>query len=221
MKNNKSKKPITKFVLIPVLVILLVLFFLFNAFKTTVYDTGFYQGEHEKLGIYDKYGKNLVDSTTENLFSHLQEGTPLSGFFSERDKAHMVDVRELINSAFIFYYILIILIIICFLLLYLFDKKEFVKNISKSFIAAGFVTLSLALFAYILKGAFSSIFTGFHKLFFTNELWLLNPETDKLINIFPEQFFFDITALILYRALISAVVLVIIGVALYYLLKKR
>ncbi len=36
---------------------------------------------------------------------------------------------------------------------------------------------------------FSRAFILFHKLFFTNDLWLLNPKTDWMIRLLPESFF--------------------------------
>ena len=36
---------------------------------------------------------------------------------------------------------------------------------------------------------FSRAFILFHKLFFTNDLWLLNPETAWMIRLLPESFF--------------------------------
>ena len=36
---------------------------------------------------------------------------------------------------------------------------------------------------------FTGFWTTFHQLFFTNDLWLLNPATDLMINLFPEAFF--------------------------------
>jgi len=41
--------------------------------------------------------------------------------------------------------------------------------------------------------AFDPIFTAFHKLSFSNDLWLLDPNTDYLLKMFPEGFFLDAT----------------------------
>ena len=38
---------------------------------------------------------------------------------------------------------------------------------------------------------FNKYFTLFHEIFFTNDLWLLDPRTDLLIRMLPEGFFFD------------------------------
>src|SRR5699024_3895128 len=36
---------------------------------------------------------------------------------------------------------------------------------------------------------FNGFWIHFHKLLFSNDLWLLNPATDRMINMFPESFF--------------------------------
>jgi len=38
---------------------------------------------------------------------------------------------------------------------------------------------------------FSQLFLQFHFLSFSNDLWLLDPRRDRLIQLFPEGFFFD------------------------------
>jgi len=39
---------------------------------------------------------------------------------------------------------------------------------------------------------FNSFWTSFHLLFFSNNLWLLDPSTDILIMMVPGEFFFDL-----------------------------
>ena len=55
-----------------------------------------------------------------------------------------------------------------------------------------YVTI-LALLACI---DFDSLFILFHKVAFTNDLWLLNPQTDLLIRLMPIEFFVSYAAII-------------------------
>lgn len=43
---------------------------------------------------------------------------------------------------------------------------------------------------------FNKYFIKFHEIFFTNDLWLLNPLTDRMIMLLPEVFFRDIVLVI-------------------------
>ena len=40
---------------------------------------------------------------------------------------------------------------------------------------------------------FTGCFTVFHKIFFTNNLWLFDESTDYMIRMLPEEFFSDMT----------------------------
>ena len=62
--------------------------------------------------------------------------------------------------------------------------------------AAGVLAVFLAAMALWGIFDFDSLFTAFHRLLFTNELWLLNPETDLLIRICPESMFAAMAAII-------------------------
>ena len=46
------------------------------------------------------------------------------------------------------------------------------------------------LLAALLRGqGFARLFTGAHELLFSNDLWLMNPETDVLIRMMPQALF--------------------------------
>lgn len=57
---------------------------------------------------------------------------------------------------------------------------------------------------------FTSCFTLFHKLFFTNNLWIFDPETDYMIRMLPEGFFLD---MVIRVGVIFIVLLAVPGVA--------
>ena len=46
------------------------------------------------------------------------------------------------------------------------------------------------------------IFLIFHQISFTNDLWILNPETDFLLIMFPESFFRDVAIMIVVLAIL-------------------
>ena len=65
---------------------------------------------------------------------------------------------------------------------------------SRGILAGGLVGLALLLVPVGLLGVWAAIdfegaFVFFHKMLFTNDLWLLNPQTDLLIRICPESMF--------------------------------
>ena len=63
---------------------------------------------------------------------------------------------------------------------------------------------------------FTTCFTIFHKLFFTNNLWIFNPETDYMIRMLPEGFFSDMVIRI---SKVFGAVLVVIWIVLFVIKK--
>lgn len=69
-------------------------------------------------------------------------------------------------------------------------KPKLRKDRMKPFIAQGLVTIALAGAILLMTLVdFSSAFEKFHKIFFTNDLWILDPRTDVLIQMLPQIFF--------------------------------
>jgi integral membrane protein (TIGR01906 family) len=58
----------------------------------------------------------------------------------------------------------------------------------------GAVILFIAIWAL---ADFNQFWTNFHLLFFDNDLWLLDPNTSIMINLFPGSFFFDLVTRII------------------------
>ena len=73
--------------------------------------------------------------------------------------------------------------------------------------------------AAIISTDFTKYFVIFHHIFFDNDLWILNPATDMLINIVPEGFFMDTAARI--GALYAILVALILGVSIALIIKGR
>lgn len=71
----------------------------------------------------------------------------------------------------------------------------------------------------IISTDFTKYFILFHHIFFTNDLWILDPATDMLINIVPEGFFMDTAARI--ALLFGSLSLVLFGVCLLLTVRNR
>ncbi|MBR5288510.1 MAG: DUF1461 domain-containing protein [Clostridia bacterium] len=48
---------------------------------------------------------------------------------------------------------------------------------------------AVGVYALLNAKGFGALFVGFHELLFTNDLWLMNPETDILIRLMPQLLF--------------------------------
>jgi integral membrane protein (TIGR01906 family) len=83
-------------------------------------------------------------------------------------------------------------------------------------VLAGFLLL-LSLLAIVIAVDFDNAFTIFHLLFFNNDLWILDPSVDLLINMVPLPFFIDISIFI--GALFMGLSLAVMGLCSLYLRK--
>lgn len=107
-------------------------------------------------------------------------------FFNEKELEHMKDVKNIFR--FIIY-----LTIINAILIFMILKKQDLPNI----FLYSFIPIIIFLIFYLLI-PFDKLFTNFHLVLFKNDLWLLNPESDRLIVLLPEEFFIRASQKILF-----------------------
>lgn len=117
--------------------------------------------------------------------------------FDKQEKRHMVDVKNLYQDAMTLRNVSLIIILIL-LLLIVYDNKKEVKEVLTYAYQRVFIVFLFALSALFFYAVsdFTTFWTSFHHIFFSNELWLLDPNTSIMINMFPEQFFFHLVFLI-------------------------
>ena len=185
--------------------VITIIFVVLLNFSLLVFNTKFYEKEFYKLNVYEKFEKEKLNENLNKLINFLRKNEKLeTGFFNEKEKMQLEDVRILIRNALIMFYLFLILFII---LIYL-NKK----NLEKPFLYSGIILLILPLVFYLIN--FSNFFLKFHETLFSNNLWLLNPETDNLINMFPENFFKDFVITVFIRSMFVGVLLILISLIL-------
>ncbi len=180
--------------------ILLILIFL--NIHSVMFDEEWYHKQYVKDGIYDFWNKSFVDEETHNILLFYKGKQLDTSLFNEKEKGHLSDVKTLYDLArFLFYSAIIVLIGACVLLC---KKKEILTIFKRGALLTIIVILLLMLMA---ATDFTSFFTVFHKIVFTNNNWMLNPETDNLVVMFPESFFTAFIARILIRTILAAIIL--------------
>ena len=79
-----------------------------------------------------------------------------------------------------------------------------------------------ALIAFIVMAAlidFNTFWTNFHLIFFRNDLWLLNPNTDRLILMVPLNFFITLVTRIIIVSVVGLSAM--IGLVYFFVRKER
>ena len=83
-----------------------------------------------------------------------------------------------------------------------------------------FLLMLVGIGAAIVASDFTHYWTLFHEIFFTNALWLLDPNTDLLINIVPEEFFVALVSRCAIRYVIALIVLAAVIVGGYFIARQ-
>lgn len=173
----------------------------------TYWTPGYYEKEYIKYNVLKDVQMEMEDllDVTEEMMAYLRgrredlhvptivNGQPRE-FFSQREIAHMEDVRGLFLGAIAIRRGCLAGILAALALLL--GTKANLKHLLPRTICAGTLLFFaiLAVLAAIISSNFSKYFIVFHHIFFNNDLWMLDPQVDLLINIVPEPFFMDTAA---------------------------
>ena len=119
-----------------------------------------------------------------------EEGT----LFNARETAHLADVRDLFQRLFTVQALALALTLTMAVVLI---ATSSLRVLAQALLYGSSLMIALVGATGGLAAlGFEQAWRQFHFLAFTNDLWLLNPATDHLIQMFPEPFWFDITLLI-------------------------
>ena len=138
-------------------------------------------------------------------------------FFTDREKAHLSDCRELFLKGIRARVISCLLFAAFVIFIYVHNGKQKTSVLlAKGYLRSlGFIAVLAAVVAVLCVIDFTQVFTVFHHIFFDNDLWILYPDKDNLINIMQEDVFSDAAMWIAViwlaaAALLAAVSLIVI-----------
>ena len=200
--------------------------------KSTALNPDFYIPKYEEMELASDIGvskKDLnqsirllldyLDDKRDDIKGHITWHGVSQETFNEKETSHMVDVKVLYQNALKVAKMAFIILGLVVLYFYLNDKTLMFAYLSKGFLMAMFTfILMLVFFGFWILTDFTSFRTWFHTIFFSNQLWLLDPNTDFMICMLPETIF--------YKLVLACVVKVICVMALasvlaiYYMVKK-
>ena len=114
-------------------------------------------------------------------------------FFTDREKAHLADCRDLFQKGIKARVIACLLLAAFVIYIYVHNgKQKTTVLLAKGYLwSLGFVAVLAAVIAVLCVIDFTHVFTVFHHIFFDNDLWILYPDKDNLINIMQEDVFSD------------------------------
>ena len=168
-----------------------------------VFNKAFFHKQYTKLNTAESMNMSIddLDKATDVLLDYIKGKEDsidlevvVSGerveMFNQREKDHMVDVRDLyVMMLEVRRGLMVFVALVALVALGLFDfmnYRQSARNIMDSFKGVLLVIGAIGFYAIL---DFNSFWTMFHELLFSNDLWLLDPRTDRMINMFPEPFF--------------------------------
>ena len=181
----------------------IVILILFASIQLNAFNRDFYKSTYEELKTSKILGmtKKDLNRSTTILLDYLEDnrddiklevvvqGKKMQAF-NAKETAHMVDVKNLYQSAIAVAQVAGGIFVLSVGYLFIRLKKGAFTVLSigyiKVAILAGAFLLMLAGWAYV---DFDAFWTAFHEVLFRNDLWLLDPYTDLMINLFPAAFF--------------------------------
>lgn len=211
--------------------IFLSLFLLLSAIEFVSFNTNHYLQQYEKNNISArvKIDESNLKYVTDSIVLYLRDDleslniealwdNEKRAVFSEREIEHMKDVKNLFVLGRRVRRISL-LAILCIVIGIVKLDKDWRKNLSKVLVYAGVSNYALLLGLYIcMRYDFSKYFDYFHLLFFSNDLWILDPSKEILVQILPETFFYSTAVKI---ALTFFIPLTILGLSSSYYLFFR
>lgn len=143
-------------------------------------------------------------------------------FFTQREKLHLADCRTLFLGAVKARVIALVLLAALLAAIYYSIRKKrqkaesmisFPHVLARGYLyALGAVIVIALIIAALSVHDFTFVFTEFHHIFFDNDLWILYPDQDNLINIMQEPVFADAALTIACMWAASAAALAIVSI---------
>lgn len=164
------------------------------------YDLDFYKSQYQRLDVPENLAVDLpiLMAYTEALTEYLRgvRASPnveaevrgrRGPLYGAREVHHLQDVRQLFALSYLVRNVSLFVALMLGGALFL--KRDMVRGLR----AYSYTVLSVGIALFVLGVLatldFDFYFTLFHLVSFSNDLWLLDPATENLINMFPEPFF--------------------------------
>ena len=213
------------------MMISLLLAVLLSSLQYVAFNGNFYKEEYKKNDVMSVTGMSIDElmkitkimqrylmDKKETLDASAKINGSIQRMFNDRELAHMKDVKDLFQMGFLTRNISIIVFILIFI--YFLFTKSFYKAFDYLLKGTIFIIILLWVFALAVTLNFDNWFTGFHIVFFDNDLWQLNVETDRLIQMFPLEFFQDAVFVIFRNAFFTFIVILAIVYGILKMTKK-
>jgi integral membrane protein (TIGR01906 family) len=141
--------------------------------------------------------QKYFNSDAELFYTRVNQAGHETPLFNNREILHLADVKDVLNWVYRIQEVAFVYIVAYAVGVFIWAREQSLRSLALSALAGGLLTIGvIGALAVTAVTGFERAFEQFHLIAFTNDLWQLDPNTDRLIQIFPEDFWFDVTMLL-------------------------
>ena len=188
--------------------LLLALFAAVSMFLNAACDGGLYYEIQTELNVQPGVDGETMRELDMLLARYLKGDAAAlddTELFNADEKAHMADVYDIFAALRVVKNGALACSVLILALIY-YNRLRFTRRQLQAGAVLGAALFFLPITALAAWAAldFSAAFTWMHHTLFANELWLMDPRTDLMIRMLPEEFFIEIGIKLALRALLGA-----------------
>ena len=196
-------------------------------------DAATYEWGFQTFGASAKTGMSQAELRTAaaQLIAYIDRGEPITlqvdkdgqvaPLFNSREMAHMADVRALFQLGFLAQETSLAYLAAFTVVSFVIYGLTGLRATGRYLLIGGLLTVVLLLSLFIAaQSNFDSLWTQFHLLSFSNDLWQLDPRTDYMIRLFPEAFWLQVVVTGALRSLVAALSAIVLGTAIVLLMAR-
>lgn len=164
--------------------------------------------ERDELLRVGKAFRDYFNNDQEFLEVRAVRNGVLTSIYNEREIAHMVDVKRLVQGVWAVQVATGAFIGAFLIAGGVMYRRRWLPLVGG--LAGWGGALTLGILAIVGLGAlvaFDRLFLAFHLISFSNDLWILDPRRDVLLMMFPQGFFFEATMWIVGSTVVEALLL--------------
>ena len=138
--------------------------------------------------------REYYNNDAETVYIRVHEDGREVSLFNPREISHLRDVKNLFQFTFRVQELSLIFALVYVVGVFVWARESGLRALARQTLTAGLITIGViaGLGVFAITG-FDQAFEQFHLISFENELWKLDPRTDHLIQMFPEDFWLDVT----------------------------
>jgi integral membrane protein (TIGR01906 family) len=154
--------------------------------------TGIERGELLRAG--GELRSYFRKGSDEPLLIRVEQGGQPVALFNQEETTHLRDVKDILQTTFRVQEIAVMFVLAYVVGVFIWAREGTLRTLAAQVLISGALTVALLLVVGIAAAlSFDAAWSRFHEVLFTNDLWQLDPDTDRLIQMFPEAFWQDIT----------------------------